>query len=443
MPANFDTCRGNQQWINNLRKLRKDFPPGAFALWSEQENLTNVGHDLNLFRQQIVEQSFMPIYEAGVKDVNLDLDGLLSRFGDRLNPNVYPVAKETLEEEWRRWDSVRLQLTRDGAVHVTLVRELTTPYPLMKLLDELLGLERELNGGELLELSVQWELALAATQAFLRQVAGERFPEIPALLGLKWEGFSQIKETGSIYPLRDRYVTYLLRKICNCHSDKARSNDERRQISIVDLEPLQNVATLGDDAQREAYSYGCEIASLLEGVMIRSSAVPAIGRFPALKLREIQQLLADDLSSWRNELFVASLDSAILLYQATNKVPVPGSDSAGLPVTHADEVCRGCGDGELRTVRELHFPQRLVPYEDYWKCLALGLQYIIELRWGAQWIARSTTKDLGDLADLMEGTIEDRPPKKVKQLVQNLALTTRLLSHLRDASIPLSIAGAG
>ena len=163
--------------------------------------------------------------------------------------------------------------------------------------------------------------------------------------------------------------------------------------------------------------------------------------FPILKPTEVSNFLRKDLSSWENELFVTSLDNALFVYQIKQKLRAD-SNSGGSAMLH--DYCQFCGDYEVRLIKDLYFPQRKsVDYEDYWQCLTLGLQYVVELRWGASWVAQRTTEDLNTMADLIGQANDDiRGRNLVKGLTERLALSTRLLAHLRDAAIPNYMAGA-
>ena len=485
----FDEVRGTLDWRKRLREIPSLLPATSdFAYWSAQKKLINLGHDLNLFREQ-AHQSFMPVYEARVEKLEIDWERQLQRFDEStLNgkPDDRQKAMEVLRQEWQRWDRVRVQFTSDGAAHVVLLRNILEPLPLMQILDELLGLERELLGrdGRLRDLSVQWEIALAILTAFFHQVG----KEAQEYLGFVWnEPRVTTMASESLYPLRDRYVVLTLRKLCNCRTGGLRPPKERKLITVEqDLTPLlpsQNGGLApGSPRYDETYNYGKELACLLEGVMIRKPGVAdqsprldenstpeqpilEVGEFPKLKPREIYDMLNADLSSWENELFVASLDNALVVYQTVEKVKDGGESKAEANVDDSpdgvsegekspsrnhdqqpakkppDAFCRVCQDWERHQIENLYFPQRTVAYEDYWECMVMGLQYVIELRWATQWIVRQTTRDLGKLADLMELSVEDRDADAVAKLGSRLAMTTRLLSHLRDASIPMYIAG--
>jgi AAA domain len=434
----FDRRRGTDKWIERLRKATRMIPEGPFTVWEEQARLAGLGLSLDLFRQEVVRRSLMPVYQARTKEVDLRLDRFLARRGiARDETDRLENARKSLERAWQRWQWVRIQLTRDGALHVVLVRELYYPVPLIQILNELLGLEEKLYGGDQPELSVQWELALAVADAFFRQLADEE-SRIPAL-DLTWKGASSIKPESSSYPLRDRYVVYQLRKACDCRRGGQLQPDGKRQIITIPRKTDLETNTAGpqgkelEEKREERFRHASELVSLLEGVMIRDSTPGSrTGLFPELEREEVRKSLDSDLSSWRNELFVNNLDSSLIMYQTMSK-------SEQKPT---DPVCRVCGDAERQTILDLHFSQKPAPYEDYWKCLVMGLQYVIELRWGAQWIANRTSKDLQRLASLMGKRVTERKSKKVRKLTQNLALYTRLLSHLRDASVPLSIASA-
>lgn len=477
----FDLRRGTDEWRNRLLQLPELLAEsGPFTLWRDQERLINTGNDLNLFREQ-AQRSFMPVYESktDAESLKIDWDQVLSRFG-QLPAEAQNKAVEILRHEWTRWQQVRVQLTRDGAAHIILVRAMDSPLPLMQLLDELLGLERELSGNNhvanLRQLSVQWEICLAILDAFFRQInhlsadlatnpdapnRSEPYPPtaVPVpLLGITWNGLGpKTGQETALYPQRDRYVVFMLRKLCNCRAGGLRPPDEQRLITLQD--DLINLFQDSPEKWEETeISYGREIACLLEGVMIREtnneiqhqtsrgndssqSAAPEIGRFPSLKPREIHNMLCKDLASWQNELFVASLDNAIIIYQSV--VKLPHSPTPAESKERPDLVCLVCRGWEKNIIEHLYFPQRTVSYEDYWQCVVLGLQYVIELRWATQWVARRITDDLADLADMMGQEMEKRASsEKINKLTQNVALTTRLLSHLRDASDPMSISSA-
>lgn len=318
---------------------------------------------------------------------------------------------------------------------------------------------------------MQWEIALAVLDAFFRQISDQvadqptNTHEIPRsgqlsaaaidipLLGIRWNGLERrTGEEGSLYPKRDRYVVFMLRKLCNCRAGGLRPPEEQRLITLEeDLSSLfrDSPETWGETE----VSYGREIACLLEGVMIKEpnttvtheagengseqDFTPDTGRFPLLKSREIHHMLCKDLASWQNELFVASLDNAIIIYQSVQKLPL--SPAQQQPNEKADLVCLVCRGWEKDTIEHLYFPQRTVAYEDYWQCVALGLQYVIELRWATQWVAHRITMDLAALANVMGQDVARRDAENIEALTHNLALTTRLLSHLRDASDPMTI----
>ncbi|MCA9986178.1 MAG: ATP-binding protein [Anaerolineales bacterium] len=451
--ARFDLLRGSMEWIASLQNLPANLLDGPFQRWRDQERLNNIGYDLNIFQHNIVTHGFLPIYELdpheldqSVFDLAQLLDALLGRFGVTLEDEKRRQAEAIIRQEWERLDQVRLQLTRGGAVHVTLIRDLLDPIPLLQILAELLGLEQELDisGESYLEMSVQWEIVLMVVQAFVQQISGAQFPHI-SQLGLTWrEAPPEICPDGTLYPLRDRYVIYSMQKLCNCRNKmETNQTGQRSLITMADLMPVRDHEGRDWSTIEQPYNYGRELASLLEGVMLRGAGANSAEQssFPILKPAEVSNFLRKDLSSWENELFVTSLDNALFVYQIKQKLRAD-SNSGSSAMLH--DYCQFCGDYEARLIKDLYFPQRKsVDYEDYWQCLTLGLQYVVELRWGASWVAQRTTEDLNQMAELIGHSNEEiRQRGLIRGLTERLALSTRLLAHLRDAAIPNYMAGA-
>ncbi len=435
-------------------------PPIYSSIGKDQQRLVNIGSDLNIFHGNTIYKSFMPIYEAPTSAFEGRLDfaceKLLARLEGSMDAKARQNARELIKEEWRRWQNVRVQLTRDGAVHITLVREINDPLPLMQIMHELLGLERELEGRQIMEVSVQWELALIAVMAFFEQIVGPN-ADIPAL-DVVWRGVNPPETAVGIYPLRDRYVTYLLQKVCNCRFEGLRPLRERRIINMDNLDDLQHSNQI-DETLQTPFNYARELSTLLEGVMIgrvdANDHGERSGYFPPLTLREIQHFLNGDLSSWRNEYAGTTLDNALLIFQTQQKLLEDGSfarqqqnnDRPAAQHSHAgestaDDWCQVCQQWEHRNIEDIYFPQRKVAYADYWQCLVLGLAYVVELRWSAQWIAWRTTDRLDRLAYYREDYGGNLPPDELEDLVHTVSLTTRLLAHLRDAAIPMFMTGA-
>ena len=439
----FNLQRGSTTWITDLKALANAFPfPGPFRRWDNQDHYSNLGHDLNLFRTDIIRHAFTPIYEANVNDLNLHFDGRIRDL--KLESHQANAIRTILHTEMHRWNRVRLQIGRDGVVVIHLIREIDEPRPLMGVMDDLLGLERELSdqtGYE--ELSVQWELALAILDRFVQQIQPQRFNN---LLRVRWDG-PQVKRDQPLYANRDRYIIYQFRKLCNCHpGPNLRSSSERRIVRVNDIEPIyEPKEQTTTEAWNEAYNYGRELTSLLEGVMIAPQNTATsdgdIGLFPTIKLRDVRQFLKRDHATWENELFSISLDNALILYTTTDRVgELDPEENEGQLLSSNKVFCRGCAEYQRQQITQLYFPQRMVPYEDYWQCIIMGLHYLLELRWMTQWAARRTTRALRKMADLM-GTEHDNW-EEIQTLMQKERANARILSHLREATIPLSIASA-
>jgi hypothetical protein len=66
----------------------------------------------------------------------------------------------------------------------------------------------------------------------------------------------------------------------------------------------------------------------------------------------------------------------------------------------------------------------------------------VELRWAAQWVSNQTVMRLVEVAGYMNLPLKDRKTTSLNDLLSHIALENRMLSHLREATIPMSIASA-
>ena len=98
-------------------------------------------------------------------------------------------------------------------------------------------------------------------------------------------------------------------------------------------------------------------------------------------------------------------------------------------------ICRTCHRDLPWRIGRLYFPNRSKPveYEDYWAVVTMGLQYLLELRWTAQWVTRQTSAELEKIAGLMHLDVTARSRPEMKKIEAHVALYTRLLSQLREA----------
>jgi hypothetical protein len=139
------------------------------------------------------------------------------------------------------------------------------------------------------------------------------------------------------------------------------------------------------------------------------------------------------MSTWKGELCLLTMDNAFIYFRS---VDVPRTD---VPKT-SSRTCSQCAQPEVERIGKIYFAERSVAYEDYWRCIIRGIEYILDLRLLAQLIAVETTRYVARLAEkIADNRIQG---SQVGRLRKQITSMTRLLSHLRDASIPRFIAPA-
>lgn len=442
-----------------------------FELEDKEHELQDIAVDIRVFRHQTAKAAFTPVYWLNKKEGDNFEPSSTLRY--RL-PNGNDLMKTNFEgklrEEWEKWTHRGIQLTRDGLVHIRLEQSFEKSN-LLGVLEKVVGLQddpvedrrqdiqalideddldaamelirqRKYQQGrrqfrEQLDRSIQWEIAMALIERFIEVTFEKRddnyfFPKLKSdseFFDLKLhrggtrsippyndgEELKNRKDEDPIYPLHDRYVTYVFEELRapsqKEYTDKENDNSEHQTI------PCDYVVTWADldpKSKREK-PYGKEIACLLEGVMIEEEQRKT-KRFPELKKREIYQGLRLELSSWEAELCLLSQDNAVIYYYSDPKI---------------------------------HFSHRPnVPYEDYWRCILRGFEYILELRLLALLVAETSTEDLARLADLLVETDKEQnsqngfKKQEIKDLRERMATNTRLIGHLRDATSPFFIASA-
>jgi hypothetical protein len=442
--------RGQPDYVQALTAFGKQFVPqqdGGFQLWESQSDLYSLAHELNLLRQQVIRESITPIFEANTEHLKLDFESHLNVVRPGLPEEKHKAYLKNLHQEWAHWTRVQLHLTRSGAIAITLIRDVPDATPLIQIMNELLGLESELtqdegDGGQE-PLSVQWELSLAVFAAFFDQAAQENGAGVNPLrnLGLSRKPWNEYAD-GHVYPeQRDRYVIYEFMKLCDCNSeDKA-----NHILKAADIEPILTDSPSKTIVWERAYNYARELAGVMEAVMISHEEDGAkSSSFPQIKVKDLRELFNLEFSSWEDELLIISLDNALIVFSSLENLEDPPANGKNIPKSAEQNViCRVCKHEWRRKIGKLYFPGRSVPYQDYWHCISLGLQYLLQLRWTAKWITGKTTHDLGQIAKWMKLDVNDSQRRsEMRALEDRVALYTRLLSHLRDATNPLLLATA-
>lgn len=455
----FDRLRGSldyQQTLDDLAQhvskivKRKEVDQSGklypFELQEDKEkDLQDIAVDINIFSHETAKAAFTPIYwlKEDVKNRYTEFH-VSSTLSNRLpNDDMVDRFVEKLKEEWVKWDKKGIQLTRDGLVHIRLEQSFESSHmldvlemvvglqedPLKDIIQEmyrkielgewnevmLLALRRQFR--EQLDRSIQWEIAMALIELFIERSFKEQdniyaFPQLnpdAEISNLRlYKGGTRPPRNHKdknpqnrnaedpIYPLHDRYVTYVFEEL----------KEGEHVVTWSDLNPKPKMPKP---------LYGKEIACLLEGAMIEKEDKTKTKHFPELKEREIYQGIDLDLSSWDSELCLLSQTNAVIYYSLDPQI---------------------------------HFSHRPnVHYHKYWGCIMRGFEYILGLRLLALMVAKNSTKDLDLLADLLskldgeQGGTENEN-KKIQELRQRVATNTRLIGHLRDATSPLFIASA-
>ncbi len=472
----FDELRGTQAYAEALEELEDRYRRGpedkhAFELRREDDRIRNIGTDLYIFTHQAAEGAFTGEYHLKEPPKNYRSS---STFRERIPDDApEPQAYATIiRAEWTKWNEMSVQLTREGTAIVRLVRVIgkaERPPNLFSVMEDVLGLEGEisteaekekakrlLDGGDWIQAetqvlrmrtrdeahryrqqvdrSVQWEIGMSLVESLIREVfaadgagaAGDCSWEIGAhhlRLAPGGERPSGAAEAGlgePIYPLRDRYVIFEFDKLCDCPDHDHSTILEARDFA---------------DPQRAR-----EIAGLLEGVAIGHSRGQG---FPNLKEAEARKQLQRDLATWQGELCLVTIDNALVYYKLAERQEHPLSSETA---TDDCDVCPGCYRHEKPVLQHIYFPGRgRVAYADYWSAVVRGMEYVVGLRLVAQLVAQRTGDYLAQAADLSRllgdgATLSKETRDQVLELRGKTANAARLLSVVRGATIPLSIA---
>lgn len=469
----FDQQRGSPEYEAalddlDLKVLASPVGEGAprFKAFEHWQALRNIAADLNIVRYESARSVFAHIYEMA-ETVPFEPSSTLQERLPDPQPGQTPAEissryVDRLHDEWPLWQRKSLQLTRDGLVLVRLERDVHEE-DLISVSQKVVGLESDpVNGApalsasepargaedaapsdaerrrqrrkfnEELDRSIQWEMAMAVVEMFIgdfftahsdgvyRWPSEERVSAMNFRKGGERQPAVRTMESAPAYPLHDRYVLFVFKKLCDCEHSEGASEFKN---NIVTWDTIKN--------------YGFELHSLLEGALVGENAKQ--WRLPPVKPREVDTWLASDLSSWNSELCLLSREHGVIYYDQWQ----PDAEAeAGLPTGSKCSVCALRGSARIRVIQFSNRPNVLYP--DYWQCILFGLQYILNLRLVARLVASSTTHDLAAVADLNEKGAHD--PRKIAQEVaelrQRAVTNTRLVAHLRDVTTPLFIARA-
>ncbi|KAB8141883.1 hypothetical protein F8S13_17275 [Chloroflexia bacterium SDU3-3] len=356
----FRHLRGSESFAAAIRGLQ---PQAPFQLDAEQAAVERTGYDLRIFRSRLIYNHFFPTYRAGW---DADMRQLMASQGCA---NV---------GRWTRW-TPRLRLTRNGLAMITLDLPLED-MPLIACTEQLLELPS--RPGDCAPQD-QWALGMLMLEAFLRSIGRQITVATGEYRGkIRFTDATQFKHTVRL----DRYVVYTLRKITR---------------GDIILTPEQ--------LKRE---YAPTIATFMEGVMIERGGVRS---YPSYGGSHASDLMANDVSTWDDELCLFTGESALLY------VPLITSSMAYL--------------GGPRGLD-------LEAYPTYWKGIMRGIEHLIAFRSEAQQIERRTTDLLVSIPGLTHKVTDGYLSKSDIALLDHLATSLSdifdVLPELRSMAISAS-----
>lgn len=486
----FDYLRGSSEYetaLDHLDVFLKTIPSdqATFRASPNYQRLQNIATDLNIVRYEAAQTAFAYIYELVDASAQTSF-AVSSTLNERLpsdedNQHRYRQNYvETLQDEWGKWSGKSLQLTRDGLVFIRLEREFYEE-DLVSLSRKVVGLEndpvperdltvqakQDIDAGnwdeakqkidkaqlakhrqefqEQLDRSIQWEIAISMVEMFIKnnftpdetgqdyQLPNGLLHELKFTPGGIRGGKSDNGKKVPAYPLHDRYVFYVFNKLCDCE-----------QASAAEDQFTNHIIKWPDFQENEVYR--SEVHCLLEGILVRdNNDTVESWRFPEIKDRDTRQLINTDLSSWSSELCLLSQDNGVIYYDQWVPECVDGEKVARENLAQNCSQCTVCQRNGSPRIYRVHFSNRPnILYEDYWRSILFGLDYILNLRLLARLVAATSTDDLSLVAALNKRGADDPVSiqAEIHALRQAVVTNTRLLAHLRDVTTPLFIARA-
>src|SRR3954451_18150371 len=256
----FRHLRGTEMFAAALRKLRPSAPFGI------DEATSTVEHDayaLRIFRSRLLYNHFFPTYRIA--------------WDSTMRERMLQLGCTDIAH-WQRWIG-RIRLTRNGLAVITLDQSFED-ISLIACTEQILELPEH---GEQPAAHDQWTIAMSILNAFLDAIGHQ----IRLYVGdgpgniIRFTHTSQVEHTLRL----DRFVVYAIKKI-------------ERDGQLL----------LPDELKRD---YAQTLASFMEGTLVEWDGQRRFSQYAEAPARA---LVADDVSSWDEELCLFSGESALIYF---------------------------------------------------------------------------------------------------------------------------------
>ena len=381
--------------------------------------LEKQGYELGVFNQILVKDNFAPTYR---------LRNDLIQFPEFLSKNVQ--FRDKFMPVWNKWE-FRLRLTRNGIITVIMKLDVPKRKRLILLSRDVMGLqiafdmiearrilvELEKNSSnadsesntkrDLLREFIKWvddhslleteqdyipvigPLAVFVIRQFIASVGGYLKYENPNGFDIKLTNKIEMA-VGS--PLREEYTIFQLDEI-------TQFDRETRKNKVIAPRKIL-----------EQPEYAQLISALLEGIVIeRRSTEKNQSKsyfYPEHSATNIDHVLDCDCSSWADEFCIINQRSAAIY--------------SSFPMEKEQVV----------------FPSRTICYQDYWRCINRGLEFLLETKVLAQVAERTTYEKLDDALQLLRNNHQTPKSQELLALSNDAGNMARLMSHLRTITVP-------
>lgn len=355
----FRHLRGSEVFAAALRDLH---PSPPFGVDEQTKAIEQDAYALRIFRSRLLYNHFFPTYRLA--------------WDSAMRVRLEQIGGANARR-WQRWTG-RIRLTRNGLAVITLEQELEE-VPLIEWTTQVLELPAK---GEA-AMQDQWALGMTILQAFLDALGREMtVGEGEHSLTVRFKQNAQVKHTLRL----DRYVIYSFRNVT-----------------------LQGRQIAPDELKRD---YASTLASFMEGALVECEGQR---RYPRYGAAQAQALIANDVSSWDEELCLFTGESAL---------------------TYCPLLERGLAYVGGPMGLEAH------AYAAYWSGITRGVEHLVAFRSEAQQIERRTTDLLGRIPSLTrkvnDGTLDANDIALIDHLAAGLSDIFDSLPEMRSMAVSTS-----
>jgi hypothetical protein len=337
----FRHLRGSEAFAAALRKLRPSAPFGI------DEATSAVEHDayaLRIFRSRLLYNHFFPTYRIA--------------WDSTMRERMLQLGCTDIAH-WQRWAG-RIRLTRNGLAVITLDQSFED-ISLIACTEQILELPEH---GEQPAAHDQWTIAMSILNAFLDAIGHQ----IRLYVGdgpgniIRFTHTSQVEHTLRL----DRFVVYAIKKI-------------ERDGQLL----------LPDELKRD---YAQTLASFMEGTLVEWDGQRRFSQYAEAPARA---LVANDVSSWDEELCLFSGESALIYFPLVGRGLAYVGGPLGLDA-HA--------------------------YSAYWAGIVRGIEHLVAFRAEAQQTERRTTGLLSQIPGLTRKVNDGMLSTEDLALIEHLAM---------------------